>query len=231
VRGGRVGQRRQNRCLEKVADQLAELLRLEPLLGPSPSGPQLSNISDRNPFFTSREQFLGELCEALANRGRAALSGSGGIGKTQTAVEYAHQHSVEYAYAFWATAALREALLSSYVVIAGLLKLPEFDAKKQTLIVEVVMRWLASHDRWLLILDNVDRPDTIKPFIPLKPTGHIVLTSRAQVFDAIGIVKPVELNVMSSEEGQTFLLKLSEDCLLRYNLPWLRRQKECSQEL
>jgi hypothetical protein len=85
---------------KKVADQLAELLRREPLLGPSPSGPQLSNISDRNPFFTGREQFLGELREALANRGRAALSGLGGIGKTQTAVEYAHQHSVEYAYAF-----------------------------------------------------------------------------------------------------------------------------------
>jgi hypothetical protein len=50
----------------------------------------LSNLPDRNPFFTGREQVLIQLQEALAIQGRAALSGLGGVGKTQTAVEYAH---------------------------------------------------------------------------------------------------------------------------------------------
>jgi hypothetical protein len=43
--------------------------------------------------------------------------------------------------------------------------------------------------------------------LPPSPRGHILLTSRAQVFDTIGIVKPVELNEMSPAEAQTFLLK------------------------
>ena len=86
-------------------------------------------------MFIGREPVLTQLQEVLAAHGRAALSGLGGVGKTQTAVEYAHRHLDEYAYAFWATARSREALLSSYVTIASLLKLPESNAKEQTLAV------------------------------------------------------------------------------------------------
>jgi hypothetical protein len=173
------------------------------------SAPQfpLSNLLERNPFFTGRELVLAQLQEALADRGRTALSGLGGVGKTQTAVEYAHRHLNDYVYMFWATAHSREAIASSYVTIAALLKLVESDAQDQTRAVEAVKHWLGSHEHWLLILDNVDRPDTIKPFVPAKPMGHILFTSRAQVFDTIGIVKPVELNEMSPGEARTFLLR------------------------
>jgi len=142
-----------------------------------------------------------QLEQALAAQGRAALSGLGGIGKTQTAVEYANRHLREYSCTFWTTAHSRETLVSGYVTIAGLLKLPESDAMEQSVAVHAVNKWLTSHHDWLLILDNADRPDTTKPFVPLKPTGHILLTSRAQVFDIIGIVKPVELNEMSRERA------------------------------
>jgi hypothetical protein len=49
----------------------------------------------RNPFFTGREELLKQLHDNLAQNKAAALtqaqaiSGLGGIGKTQTAVEYA----------------------------------------------------------------------------------------------------------------------------------------------
>jgi tetratricopeptide (TPR) repeat protein len=68
---------------------------------------------------------LTELQKALAAQGRAALSGLGGVGETQTALEYTYRHLKEYDHAFWATAASREVLLSSYVTIAGMLKLSE----------------------------------------------------------------------------------------------------------
>jgi hypothetical protein len=50
-----------------------------------------SNLPERNPLFIGREQVLAQLKEALAAQGQAALSGLGGVGKTQTAVEYAHR--------------------------------------------------------------------------------------------------------------------------------------------
>jgi hypothetical protein len=136
----------------------------------------LSNIPTLNPFFTGRGQILTELHDALAERGRAALIGLGGIGKTQTAVEYAHRHSAEYTHAFWATAASRETLLSSYVAFARMLKLPELEAKEQSVVVEAIQRWLNSNQGWLLILNNVDDLVIAREFIPMGDNGHVVLT-------------------------------------------------------
>jgi hypothetical protein len=45
----------------------------------------LSNLPERNPFFTGRERVLTRVQKALAGQRRAALSGLGGVGKTQTA--------------------------------------------------------------------------------------------------------------------------------------------------
>ena len=72
----------------------------------------LSNLPERNPFFTGRERVLTQLQEALAERGRAALRDLGGIGKTQTALEYVHRHLEEYVFTFLVTAASRETLVS-----------------------------------------------------------------------------------------------------------------------
>jgi TIR domain len=107
-----------NRVFLKVARRLSEILRENPrpsLEAAPAAGPKsaLSNLPDRNPFFTGRDHVLAQLREALAAWGRAALSGLGGIGKSQTAVEYAYRHAGEYDYIFLATAASRETLVSS----------------------------------------------------------------------------------------------------------------------
>ena len=62
----------------------------------------------RNPFFTGRENILAGLRAALEKRGTAALSGLGGIGKTQTAVEYTYRHRKDYQSVFWAKAEARD---------------------------------------------------------------------------------------------------------------------------
>ena len=136
---------------------------------------------------------------------RVALSGLGGMGKSETAAEYAHRHLEEYLYSFWVTAHSRESLISGFVTLAGLLKLTEADAQDQMRALESVKGWLGSHRDWLLILDNADDLAMVSEFIPSGKNGHILLTTRAR---AVGTVaRLVEIQEMAPEEGALFLLR------------------------
>jgi AAA domain len=141
----------------------------------------------------------------LAAQGLAALSGLSGVGKTQTIVEYAHRHLDEYVYILWASANSREALVSGYGKIAGLLKLPESKDKDQTLAVEAVRHWLSSNQRWLLILDNADDLRTAREFIPSGKNGHVLLTTLGHATGAVA--RRVDIEEMGTEEGALFLLR------------------------
>jgi len=175
---------------------------------PGAAGPKMapiSNIPDRNPFFTGREQVFTELHGALAAHGRVALSGLGGVGKTEIALEYAYRYLNEYAYTLWAAADSQEAIASDYASIADLLKLPECDANDQILAVNAAKHWLGSHQGWLLILNNVDELGMLGDFLPSGKNGHVLLTTQAQ---ALGeIAEPVEIRKMEIEEGARFLLR------------------------
>ena len=106
---------------------------------------------------------------------------------------------------FCATAGSREALISAYLAMAGLLKLPECDANDQMLAVDAVKRWLGSQEGWLLILDSADDLGTAREFIPPGKNGHVLLTTRARAASAIA--RPVEIREMDTEDGALFLLR------------------------
>jgi tetratricopeptide (TPR) repeat protein len=160
---------------------------------------------DRNRFFTGRESLLQQLHAALAVQDRVALSGLGGVGKTQTAVEYAYLHGDEYAVIFWVSAETEGAINRGFVEIARLLALWERDAKDERDAVAGAKRWLETHPGWLLIVDNADEPNLLKPVLPRGSQGRVLLTSRAQVFDMLGITKPIEIRELPRDEALQFL--------------------------
>ena len=131
----------------------------------------------------------------------------GGIGKTQTAVEYTYRYRSEYRYIFWVRADTEVALQAGFVEIAKLLDLPEQNATNPADTVQAVKHWLEHTGEWLLVFDNADAPELLKAYYPRTPRGHILLTSRAQLFDTLGIARPLALEKMDPEEALDFLFK------------------------
>jgi tetratricopeptide (TPR) repeat protein len=173
--------------------------------------PSVWNIPyPRNPFFTGRDNLLAQLTAAVQKAPAAltqphAISGLGGIGKTQVAVEYAYRSHADYQAVLWVRADTRENIVSDFVTIAGLLELPEKDEQDQLIAVQAVKKWLRTHSKWLLIFDNADELVMLREFLPPMPGGHLLLTTRAQAMGRLA--QRVEVEKLEVEVGALFLLR------------------------
>jgi tetratricopeptide (TPR) repeat protein/transcriptional regulator with XRE-family HTH domain len=171
----------------------------------------------RNLCFTGREETLAALHRALSAQCTVAptqphaLTGLGGIGKTQIAIEYAYRFGAEYKAVLWARADSRQALISDFAVLADALDLPEKTEADQRRGVAAVQRWLRGHRRWLLILDNADDVGVSYDF--LAAGGAILLTTRSQATGPH--ITGIEVEKMRRDEGTLLLLRraklLAED--------------------
>lgn len=165
----------------------------------------------RNPFFTGREDILKRLHELLTAGNPStllqpqAINGLGGIGKTQTVLEYAYRYREHYQTVFWARAESLDTLVADFVAFTDLLKLPEYAGENLSIAVNAAKRWLETHTGWLLILDNADDLSMVSNFLPAHGKGSVLLTSRAQAMSDIAHTIPIE--TMKPEEGSLFLLR------------------------
>lgn len=161
--------------------------------------PPIWNVANRNPNFTGREQLLADLRATLASGKSAALTalhGLGGIGKTQTAIEYAHRHASEYAIVWWVRSENLVTLASDLAQLAHGLDLAEKDAQDQRIIIDAVQRALRQRNDWLLIFDNATSQDAVHPFLP-QGAGQILITSRHHAWKRIA----TPLEVTKLERG------------------------------
>ena len=148
---------------------------------------------NRNPRFLAREDNIarikGQIFSHKSAR-KAAISGLGGVGKTQIALELAYQvrEKDPACSIFWIPATTTEAIEQAFMNINKSLGLStaDKDAKLQ------LKKYLSSEraGRWLLIIDNADDADmwmkadasspAFKTFLPQSPTGFTLFTTRNQ---------------------------------------------------
>ncbi len=134
-----------------------------------------------------------------------SISGLGGIGKTQLAIEYAYRYAHEYEAVLWVQATSREVLVSDFASLAQTLDLPDKREKDQLRIIREVKHWLQEHSTWLLILDNADDLNVIVDFLPRAVGGATLITTRSQVTGKIA--RRIAVEKMEMSEGIRFVLR------------------------
>ena len=173
------------------------------------SGPAVSNLPARNENFTNRQEVLEDLHRVLLAEARAGTSqacvlyGLGGVGKTQTAIEFAHRHGNHYDLIWWIRAEQSVGITDHLTWLARELGVGDFPEHNRT--IAALWQELRQRDRWLLIYDNARNPRTLAPYWPPVDTGDVLVTSRHGAWGGYGI--PMQVQPFASLDAVTFLRK------------------------
>lgn len=162
------------------------------------------NLRTRDPNFAGRGSELAELRARLSSGGAAAVQavhGLGGVGKTQLALEYAYRHRADYDVVWWISAEQSGAIGEQFSALG--IALGVLDAQVDSVIAQSkVKEYLRSRDRWLLIFDNAERPDDLRPWLP-DGAGHVLVTSRTTAWGQLA--RTLELDVLPRTEAVELL--------------------------
>lgn len=190
-------------------------------LYPNQNGQKINNITPRNivrriPYhrninFMGREIYLETLRELLQSGSPVAIIGLGGMGKTQLAIEYTYRsiETNDYDLIWYMQSDNIGVLKSQYSDLAQKLGLRKRNESSQRIEAEIeaVRDWLETHDRWLLVFDNVQNPNDVDDLLPYLSKGHIIVTSRHQKWGSVA--KKLLLKKFPRSESIDFLLERS----------------------
>ncbi|HEX3554257.1 MAG TPA: tetratricopeptide repeat protein [Thermoanaerobaculia bacterium] len=190
---------------------------------PGSPGPRIHNLpylplgdllKGRDEELRTLETNLHGSAAATAITQTQAIHGLGGIGKTRLAVEYAWRSGDRYDAALFVVVDSAEALRSGLAGLTrlGLTGLVPVPSRAQEEEVAAVLAWLREHERWLLILDNVDTneaAEAVRKILPQLQGKPVLITSRRRNWPA-GIRKQ-PLDELGPEEATAFLLQRTDE--------------------
>ena len=169
--------------------------------------PGLANLPVRPGLFVGRVGELARLDAALAGPGGVvvqAVHGLGGIGKSTLAAHWAAARASDYTLTWWITAATPADIDAGLASLAIALQPALSGVLPLEALREGAVQWLAAHQGWLLILDNVTDPADVATLLARAPAGRYLITSRrATGWHATAV--PVRLDVLDPAEAEALL--------------------------
>jgi tetratricopeptide (TPR) repeat protein len=160
-------------------------------------------IPQQPPGFQPRPDLLARLNRA--GPGVSVLTGRPGVGKTQLAAAHARAKLTwGWRLVAWVNAGNTGSLLGGLVGLAEAIGLSDGIGHEAADAGRAVRRWLETDgDRCLLVFDDAEDPDLLRPFIPAGGRAEVLITSAQPLVVNLGTRVPVE--VFSPDEALAFL--------------------------
>jgi DNA-binding SARP family transcriptional activator/tetratricopeptide (TPR) repeat protein len=157
--------------------------------------------------FVGRETELDALDDAFSTAGRAvitqAITGLGGVGKSQLAARYVQQRADGYDLVAWIRA--EDGGIADLAQLAAKLGAPCDEVAPHEL-AQLALDWLSQGDlRWLLVLDNVASPEDLELCCPRGGRGRVLVTSRDHAMREFGPLLVVD--VLDEDTAAAYLTK------------------------
>lgn len=171
----------------------------------SPEPENFWNVPKRTKELVGREALMRRIPDELAAAGErpvVALVADGGVGKTSVAVEFAWRHRSEYDLVAWLGAEEETSLNWEYSQLAHRVELAVTDSAAAR---SALRTWLSEHDRWLLIFDNASNVAVVRRLLPDTMRGHVLITSREQVWEDLG--REVPVSVLNEDDAVDYVLR------------------------
>lgn len=211
----------------KEAERLLEELPLDRVPVPSPPFPgSVVPPITPNPYLVGREDDLKDLVVKVKGGGTnsvglartVAVTGLGGVGKTQLASEFAHRYGQYFrGGVYWLNFSDPDSLTAEVAACggAGAMRLrPDFDhLSLEQQFREVMSEWQSALPR-LLVFDNCENGSSLLACRPTTGGCRVLVTSRGSLGDpALGVIS-LALEVLSRPQSVELLRKHFRDMIV-----------------
>jgi tetratricopeptide (TPR) repeat protein len=160
----------------------------------------------RNAIFTGREDDLKALAKNLQNGSHTAATGTGGIGKTQLAVEFCYRYGRFFHGVHWLLA--NQDLTSEIAACGATMGLEPWPEMLPEQTQTTLNAWRRGGPR-LVVLDNVDDVEVVQEWLPRLLNGRILITSRQRDWPPDLGLALLPLDSLPRMESRALLRKLA----------------------
>ncbi|WP_170211809.1 tetratricopeptide repeat protein [Saccharothrix australiensis] len=161
-------------------------------------------------LFVGRDVELSQLEASVAKPSRrtvvVVIHGLGGVGKSALANRFAHLRAEQFSLVWWICADSPAAFTAGLAVLGVFLdpQVADRSIEQQS---ESAITWLASHDGWMLVLDDLANPGDAVMLLEWLWTGTVVITSRRAT--GWGSARTLRLDELPRDQAVELLTKVA----------------------